>query len=225
MPPDLIAVGCDEAVVLLSGDACHGLEPVGVMGAAHFYRPILHGVGYRGGDADVKRLAVLDGLFERLVGGVRQTRLHLLIVEYHAAEIFGYAFHKKSLLSKCSDKQRRRRKPKVRYEPSPLTTPLPFDGASIHPPVSFVKSFFEISAIFFISPAYTIIIFTVLSHYNGISATFQNKYCNFLLTILHHRIIMALQSAAEILRHSPGKEDNYGKYAHRKNTQPVRPVI
>ena len=46
-----VAVGLDEAVVLLGGDARHGLEPVREVGGALLERPVAHG----GGD-DLRRV-------------------------------------------------------------------------------------------------------------------------------------------------------------------------
>ena len=131
---DLIAVGGDEAVVLLGGHAGHGLEPVGEMRAAHFHCPVLHGIGDGGCNADVKRLTVLNGLFERLIGVMRQSCLHLLIIEYHAAEIFGYVCHT-DLSSNIFiiSKQKGAASIGAGKKPSSLTTPLPFDGAIIIP--------------------------------------------------------------------------------------------
>ena len=41
----ILAIGGDKAVMLFCGHACHGLEPVGVVGSAHFRGPVLHGRG------------------------------------------------------------------------------------------------------------------------------------------------------------------------------------
>ena len=89
----------DEAVVLLGGDAGHGLEPVGVVGGALFHGPLLHGLCDLIGGGDVQSGAVGDALLPRLVGRGRETILHGLLVEDHAAEQFGefhggtHAFH------------------------------------------------------------------------------------------------------------------------------------
>ncbi len=89
-----VALGGDEAVVLLGGDAGHGLEPVGIMGAAFFHGPVLHGVGDDIGDGLVQALAVLHGFFQSLVGLFGETLLHDAVVEDHVSKGFGHVAHK-----------------------------------------------------------------------------------------------------------------------------------
>ena len=129
-----VAVGLDKAVVLLRGNARHRLEPVGIVSAAHFDRPILHRRRYDVRDADIKRLAVLNGLFERLIGGFRQSFLHFLVVKYHTSEHLGYFRHKKTLLTEffVNPKQALREIP---------AAPLPFIIDSIFLFRGFVKAF------------------------------------------------------------------------------------
>ena len=87
---DLAVVpGADERVVLLGGDAVHGLEPVGVVGHALFHRPVAHGTGDDIGHLGLQGTAVGYGLVQRLVGILGQTLLHDLVAEYvHAKELF-----------------------------------------------------------------------------------------------------------------------------------------
>ena len=76
----------DEAVVLLGGEAGHGLEPVGVMGGTLFDRPILHGVGDLAGGGTIQRRSLCQTLLPLLINGGGETLLHLLLVEYHLPE-------------------------------------------------------------------------------------------------------------------------------------------
>ena len=94
-----VAVRLNEAVVLLGGNARHGLEPVGVVGSAHLYRPVLHRRSDYVSHADIERLAVLNGFFERSVSRFWKSLLHFFVIEYHASEHFGYLRHKKTLLT------------------------------------------------------------------------------------------------------------------------------
>ena len=86
---DLVAVGGDEGLVLLGGDAGHRLEPVGVVGRALFNRPVLHGVGHDVGDLAGERTVLRKGLLEFLIGRVGQALPHHVIVEYHRTEYVG----------------------------------------------------------------------------------------------------------------------------------------
>ena len=97
---DLAAAGGgDEAVVLLGGDAGHGLEPVGVVGGALLHGPLLHGLGDLVGGGDVQRGPIRDTGLPGAVGCGREALFHGLLVEDHAAEQFGelhsgtHAFH------------------------------------------------------------------------------------------------------------------------------------
>lgn len=82
------AAGGNEAVVLFRCNTGHGLEPVGEMGGALFYGPVLHGVGNDGGHGAVQPLAVLHSPLEGLVGLLGQTLPHDGVVEYHGTENF-----------------------------------------------------------------------------------------------------------------------------------------
>ena len=87
---DLTAAhGSNEAVVLLGGDAGHGLEPVGVMGGALLDGPLLHGLGDLIGGADVQGRAFSHALLPSTVGRGREPFLHGLFVKDQAAEQFG----------------------------------------------------------------------------------------------------------------------------------------
>ena len=85
--------GGDEAVVLLGGDAGHGLEPVGVVGRALLQRPVLHGVRHHHGHVAVQMAAVLHGLLQLFVGLLGETGAHDRVVEYIDAEFGGYVHH------------------------------------------------------------------------------------------------------------------------------------
>ena len=90
MPPSW---GGDEAVVLFSGNASHGLEPMGIMGYALFDRPVLHCVGDHSGNLGIKAATLVDGLLERLVGILGQTLLHDSIIKYVAAKKLIHVCH------------------------------------------------------------------------------------------------------------------------------------
>ena len=87
-----LAVG-QEAVVLLGGDAGHGLELVREMGRAVLDRPVLHGDRNGVGDAGVERSALPDRLLERLEDRLGQPRpLHLLVEDVHAEQVLDMGF-------------------------------------------------------------------------------------------------------------------------------------
>ena len=79
----------DEAVVLLRRDAGHGLEPVGIVGAAPLHRPGLHGPGNLVGGSQFQRCSIGDAALPRLIAGAGQPLLHGFLIEYSAAKQFG----------------------------------------------------------------------------------------------------------------------------------------
>ena len=78
--------GLDEAFMFFGRDARHRLEPVGVVGAAVFQRPILHGVSHHVGQFAAQRLARRHGPLELLIGFRRQAVLHDPFVKCQAAK-------------------------------------------------------------------------------------------------------------------------------------------
>ena len=82
-----------EGIVLFGGDSGHGLEPVGVMGAAVLERPCLHGVGDAVGHVQVDVLAFGHGFPERLVDVLGEFLPHHGIVEDQTSKVIGYCFH------------------------------------------------------------------------------------------------------------------------------------
>ena len=83
-----VRLGADEAVVLLTGDAGQGLEPVGVMGGALLDGPALHDAGHHVGHFQIERLTLFDGRLQALVGRAGQTLAHLMLVKDFAAVKF-----------------------------------------------------------------------------------------------------------------------------------------
>ena len=79
-------VAGDEAVVLLGGEAGHGLEPVGVVGGAVFNGPILHGRGDLTGGGTIQRRSLRPGLLPCAIGLGGEALLHLLLSEHHFPE-------------------------------------------------------------------------------------------------------------------------------------------
>ena len=69
--------GLQEAVVLLSGEAGHRVEHVGVVGGALLQRPVLHGHRDRVGDRGVELGAFIDRRHDGLVDRLGQPCLHL----------------------------------------------------------------------------------------------------------------------------------------------------
>ena len=69
--------------MLFSGDAGHGLEPVGKVGSALFDCPVLHGVGNDIGNLQIQVLAVLDGFLQGFVGLLGKPGLHCGVVKNH----------------------------------------------------------------------------------------------------------------------------------------------
>ena len=86
------AVRRDEGVVLLGGDAGHGLEPVGEVGAALLRGPLLHGLGDLVGDGEVQGSALGDAALPGGVGRGGETLSHRILVEDQAAEELGKFF-------------------------------------------------------------------------------------------------------------------------------------
>ena len=80
----------DEAVVLLGGDAGHGLEPVGEVSGPLLDGPILHGVGHHGGGSAVQALALVHGALHLLEHVLGQTGAHDGVIENIAAEEISY---------------------------------------------------------------------------------------------------------------------------------------
>ena len=83
-----------EAVVLFSGNAGHGLEPVGVVSGALLNRPILHRVGDYIGNSRIQALTVLHRLAQCLVRILWQSLAHQRIVEYEGSKQFGNLTHR-----------------------------------------------------------------------------------------------------------------------------------
>ena len=88
-----VAHRSDEAVVLLRGDASHGLEPVGVVRGTFFHRPGLHGAGDLLRDLRVQRLVVGRRLFQSVVGLIGESLMHDFVREQKAAEDLRYIVH------------------------------------------------------------------------------------------------------------------------------------
>ena len=88
-----IAVRVDEAVVFLSCDSGHGLEPVCIVSGAFFQSPAFHGMSHCVGNLDVQRLAFLGGFLEFTERILRKTFTHGLFVKDVLAEDFGYLIH------------------------------------------------------------------------------------------------------------------------------------
>ena len=88
-----VAHRSDEAVVLLRGDAGHGLEPVGVVRGTFFYCPGLHGTGDLLRDLRVQRLVVGRRLFQGIIGLVGESLMHDFVREQKAAEDLRYIVH------------------------------------------------------------------------------------------------------------------------------------
>ena len=74
-----------EAVVLLGGDARHGLEPVGEMSGALFDGPVLHGGCDGRGQMFVQGLLRVNQLVELGIDLGRESVAHDIVVKYVAA--------------------------------------------------------------------------------------------------------------------------------------------
>ncbi len=83
----------DKGIMLLRGDAGHGLEPVRVVGCTLFHRPVLHRVRHNVRNADIKRLAQLDGLHQLFEDLLRQLVAHDVFIKYVLREYFRNAVH------------------------------------------------------------------------------------------------------------------------------------
>ena len=84
------ALGCNEAVVLFSGNAGHRLEPVGIVGSAPVHGPVFHLGGHLVGGFQGEGSPLLHTFFPRSVAGIGQALLHNLLIEDHAAKLAGY---------------------------------------------------------------------------------------------------------------------------------------
>ena len=85
------SVGHDKAVVLLGGEAGHGLEPVGVVGGPHLNGPVLHSPGDLHRQLLVQRPALAEALLPGGKGGCAEPLSHLVLRENHTAEQCGYS--------------------------------------------------------------------------------------------------------------------------------------
>ena len=105
----VVAVGAQEAVMLLRGDAGQGLEYVRVVGRALLNGPLFHGLRHHVGHAGVQLRALLDGLGERLVNTLGQALLHLLVIEnIRAKNLLGRGVQEvKRLLGRLVGRDRR----------------------------------------------------------------------------------------------------------------------
>jgi hypothetical protein len=102
-----LAVRLQEAVVLFGRETGQRIEDVGVVRGALFDGPVAHGDGDLVGDRDVQLLALVDRSPQRLVGGLRQARLHRPVVEHVRPEnVAG---------GRLGEIQRLRRRPVVRH--------------------------------------------------------------------------------------------------------------
>ncbi len=79
-----------ERVVLLGGDAGHGLEPVGVVRCPVFHRPVLQRRGHGVGRGHLEWRALGDRVAERLVHRLRQSGLLHGLVEDQRPEDVGH---------------------------------------------------------------------------------------------------------------------------------------
>ena len=82
-----VRVGLEEAVVLLGRQAGERVEDVGVVGGALLDGPVLHGRRNDVGDGGVERFGVVEGVQERLVDRLRQSRLHHRPTEHVLPEL------------------------------------------------------------------------------------------------------------------------------------------
>ena len=88
-----VAVGLDEAVVLLGGDARHGLEPVRKVRRALFERPVAHGLRDDLGGVGLEPAAAFHSPEYGRVRLRRQPLAHDCVGEHHRAEYLLYPGH------------------------------------------------------------------------------------------------------------------------------------
>ena len=90
-----VAHGADEAIMLLTGDAGQGLEPVGVVGSTQLHSPALHHAGNDVCHLDVQRSTLVQGVLQALVGSAGQALLHnVLIKDLAAVDLHNICCHK-----------------------------------------------------------------------------------------------------------------------------------
>ena len=129
--------GGDKAVVLLGGDAGQRLEPMGKMGRSMLDGPILHGLCHGVGHLTVQAAALVNGLFQRQIDVVGESRLHHAVIKYQCAEDVRYGFHVfHPVFNKFENRKRR-------HEALSFKTPLPFMGEIIGACERFVNQLFS----------------------------------------------------------------------------------
>ena len=101
--------GGDEAVVLLGGDAGHGLEPVGEVGSPLLHRPVPHGGGHHIGHGQVQGRSLLHGTAQGTVNILRKAGLHHTLVKYLTSKIAGHVRHVHPSSPENKNGQRRHR--------------------------------------------------------------------------------------------------------------------
>ena len=88
-----VGSGSDEAVVLLGGNAGHGLEPVGKMGCSVLHGPIFHSGGHSICNSQIKLGALVDGLSQGLINILRELCAHHSVIKDQTAKIIGNCCH------------------------------------------------------------------------------------------------------------------------------------
>ena len=88
----------DKAIVLFGGDTGQRLEPMGKVGSAVLYGPILHRVRHSVGHFIIQAAALIDGLLQRGIHLVGQPRFHHAVVKHQTAKIFRNCAHYDPLL-------------------------------------------------------------------------------------------------------------------------------
>ena len=129
--------GGDKAVVLLGGDAGQRLEPMGKMGRSMLDGPILHGLCHGVGHLAVQPAALVNGLFQRQIDVMGESRFHHAVIKYQCAEDVRYGFHVfHPVFNKFENRKRR-------HEALSFKTPLPFMGEIIGACERFVNQLFS----------------------------------------------------------------------------------
>ena len=84
--------GSNKGVVLFGGYARKGLEPVGIVGSAFFYCPVLHCVCHNVCNRRVYGLTRSNGFCQGFIDLLGKPLTHDLVVEHHASEYFRNSF-------------------------------------------------------------------------------------------------------------------------------------
>ena len=123
--------GAYEAVVLLGGNAGHGLEPVREVRCTALDRPVLHGRGDLARNVGIERAPGINGLLEGIIYPAGEPGLHCPVVKNHTSKVFGNCRHDDHLFEEIKSGRG--------AAANAAAAPLPYNANNISSLVQFVK--------------------------------------------------------------------------------------